>query len=178
MKLLWGLRKFPTTTQLRFCLPWAEASQILKLAPVPINSAKLLAVFEKSAHGSGAIVSFSGIVRPKNKNGEQVTSLYLEAYSPLTESGIKDAIREAQSRWPIDGVTVEHRIGEIKPRETIVFVATASAHRRAAFEAIDFIMDYLKTEAVFWKKETTEKGSVWIEPRTDDYIDASRWKTC
>ena len=89
------------------------------------------------------------------------------------QSGSRSHSRE---RWPISELCVVHRTGEMKPGETIVFVAAASAHRRAAFEAADFLMDYLKTKAVFWKREDTEKGPAWIEPREEDYKDASRWK--
>ena len=99
----------------------------------------------------------------------------LTAYSPLTENGIKAAVKAAETRWDLENVLVAHRTGDMFPGDTIVFVAAASKHRRAAFEAADFLMDYLKTEAVFWKKEITENGQAWIEPRAEDYIDKNRW---
>lgn len=145
------------------------------LTDTPLSAASLLSEAEASFPNAGAIVSFSGIVRPQNAAGERVTGLYLEAYSPMTERGIAAALADALDRWPLDGARIMHRIGEMAPGETIVFVATASAHRRAAFEAADFLMDFLKTRAVFWKKETGPAGSVWVEPRTEDYDDAERW---
>jgi len=144
------------------------------LSQTPIEAGRLLADFEASVEGVGAIVSFSGLVRGE-ASGEAVRTLTLQAYSPLTENGICDAIRKAKARWPLDDVKVVHRIGDMVPGDLIVFVATASAHRRAAFEAADFLMDYLKTEAIFWKKEHRTGGEIWIEPRSQDYADAERW---
>ena len=145
------------------------------LTDAPLSAPALLSEFESEYPDAGAIVSFSGIVRPRNAAGEQVTGLYLQAYSPMTERGMTTSLAGALQRWPLDGAMVLHRIGDMVPGETIVFVATASRHRRAAFEAADFLMDYLKTQAVFWKKETTAAGSTWIEPRSEDYADAARW---
>ena len=147
---------------------------MLTVSDAPIDASALLQAFETSAAGAGGIVTFSGQVRPEAVNGS-VKSLFLQAYSPMTETGISAAIDDAKSRWPLTHVQVAHRVGEILPGETIVFVATASTHRRAAFEAADFLMDYLKTEAVFWKKESTDQTDSWIEPRADDYADAERW---
>ena len=104
-----------------------------------------------------------------------VRALTLQAYSPMTERGIETAMAEARERWPLMALKVIHRTGEMAPGEAIVFVAAASIHRRAAFEAADFLMDYLKTEAVFWKKEATATGEHWIEPRSQDYQDRARW---
>ena len=148
---------------------------MLIVSDAPIDASALLKSFEANAAGVGAIVSFTGMVRSNAAEGN-VEYLFLQSYSPLTETGIQTAIDETRSRWPVANVLVQHRIGEMKPGETIVFVATASAHRRAAFEAADFLMDYLKTKAVFWKRETTDQGDKWIEPRAEDYIDAERWK--
>lgn len=130
--------------------------------------------FQARTAGAGAIVSFTGLVRDIAASGS-VKSLYLQSYSPLTENGIAAAGQEAEARWPLDGWRVVHRVGDMPPGEPIVFVAAAAAHRRAAFEAADFLMDYLKTEAVFWKKETTAGGEKWIEPRAEDYADRQRW---
>lgn len=147
---------------------------MITIDPQPIIASALLEQFEKTAVGAGAIVSFSGHVRAQAKDSA-VQTLSLQAYSPMTDRGIEHAVAEAQSRWPISDVRVAHRIGDMKPGDTIVFVAAASAHRRAAFEAADFLMDYLKTKAVFWKQECTDAGTVWIEPRGEDYEDAARW---
>jgi molybdopterin synthase catalytic subunit len=148
---------------------------MLKVSEDPIDASALLKAFETEAAGAGAIVSFSGIVRSKATSGA-VEHLFLQAYSPMTEDGIQAAMVEAQSRWPIVNALVQHRVGEMKAGETIVFVATASAHRRASFEAADFLMDYLKTKAVFWKREKTDRGDAWIEPCDSDYADAERWR--
>ncbi|MEE2879670.1 MAG: molybdenum cofactor biosynthesis protein MoaE [Pseudomonadota bacterium] len=147
---------------------------MLVVSDAPFDAGQELSAFETAAAGVGGIVSFTGLVRDVASAGA-VTSLYLQAYSPLTENGIAAAIKAAQERWPLTAVKVIHRTGEMAPGDAIVFVATASTHRRAAFEAADFLMDYLKTEAVFWKKETTEAGERWIEPRLEDYEDRARW---
>ena len=140
----------------------------------PLFPDVLLAQFTAANPRSGAVVSFSGNVRVDKDDG-QTCALILEAYEPVTRNGIADAITTAQSRWQLDDVMVRHRIGKMNPSETIVFVAAASKHRRDAFSATDFLMDYLKTEAFFWKKEVYENGEKWIEPRAQDYSDAKRW---
>lgn len=147
---------------------------MIEVTPTPFDAADALKAFEARAKGAGAIVSFTGLVRDHASSGE-VTRLHLQAYSPMTERGIEDAVATAHTRWPLIASHVIHRTGDMPPGEPIVFVATASAHRRAAFEAADFLMDYLKTEAVFWKKETTAAGEKWIEPRAEDYKDKARW---
>lgn len=148
---------------------------MIRVSDEVIVASQALSAFEHEMREAGAIVSFTGQVRPRSAAGD-VSALFLQAYSPMTENGIEAALSEAQHRWPITGAHILHRTGEMQAGETIVFVATASKHRRAAFEAADFLMDYLKTEAVFWKKETTDKGATWIEPRQDDYQDAARWQ--
>lgn len=147
---------------------------MIKLTHSPFDPAQALSSFEKQATGAGAIVSFTGLVRGTSKLGK-VKTLHLQAYAPMTERGIAKAAADANERWAIDALMIIHRIGDMAPGEPIVFVATASAHRRAAFEAADFLMDYLKTEAVFWKKETTDSGAHWVEPRPEDYEDRDRW---
>lgn len=146
------------------------------LTEQPINSSELLTDFRLGLENAGAIVSFSGLVRDYSSKSE-VISLYLQAYSPLTENGIASAIHKAKFQWTLSGVKILHRIGLLTPGDEIVFVATASEHRRAAFESADFLMDFLKTKAIFWKKETRTDGEFWIEPRTQDYEDSSRWDT-
>ncbi|MBI3678657.1 MAG: molybdenum cofactor biosynthesis protein MoaE [Proteobacteria bacterium] len=120
----------------------------------------------------GAIVTFAGCVRAD----DGLTSLTLEHYPAMTEREIAGHVAEAQQRWPLVAVTVIHRIGTLKPGDAIVLVVTASSHRRAAFEAADFLMDYLKTQAPFWKQE--ERGGVrhWVEAKTSDDDDAKRWR--
>lgn len=147
---------------------------MIKVTDEPINAAEALKAFESGVAGAGAIVSFTGLVRDQASSGD-VETLHLQAYSPMTETGIATAREEAHERWPLIDSHIIHRIGDMLPGDAIVFVATASAHRRPAFEAADYLMDYLKTEAVFWKKETTLSGTKWIEPRAEDYKDRARW---
>ena len=99
----------------------------------------------------------------------------LEHYPGMTESEIDKIIDTAKKRWPLDGVTVIHRVGRLLPKENIVFVGCASAHRQAAFEAAHYIMDYLKTKAPFWKKEDRESGASWVDARETDYTALQRW---
>lgn len=139
-----------------------------------LDAGKCLDAFSQKNQEAGAVVSFSGQVRAEGKT-ETVLSLFLQAYEPLTRENIKDKVLEAKTRWSLDDLQILHRIGEIPVGDTIVFVAAASKHRREAFEAVDFLMDYLKTEAIFWKKEITMNDSKWIEPREKDYLDAKRW---
>ena len=147
---------------------------MLRISDEAFDAGAELTAFEAEAKGAGGVVSFTGLVRDVASSGE-VRALTLQAYSPLTERGIETAMAEASKRWPLMAVKVIHRTGKMLPGEAIVFVATASIHRRAAFEAADFLMDYLKTEAVFWKKEETAEGVHWIEPRSQDYEDRARW---
>ncbi|PHR92170.1 MAG: molybdenum cofactor biosynthesis protein MoaE [Robiginitomaculum sp.] len=128
--------------------------------------------FMDASQNAGAIASFIGRVRGEHN---EVESLYLESYADVTERGIENAESEARARWPLIDVLVIHRIGTMRSGDPIVLVATASEHRRSAFEACDFLMDYLKTEAIFWKKQTTKSGSEWVEPRAADYQDNKRW---
>lgn len=140
-----------------------------------IMPGELLHAFQQRLENSGGVVSFTGQVRPVNSSGIPVKHLHLQAHPTLTRDGIVQAVAEANARWPLEAAAIHHRIGDIASGDTIVFVAAASAHRRAAFEAADYLMDYLKTRAVFWKKEVTECGAEWIEPRQTDHADFSRW---
>jgi molybdopterin synthase catalytic subunit len=123
----------------------------------------------------GALVTFSGLVRDMEQ-GRHVESLILEHYPGMTESSLEKIIHQADARWPILDVTVIHRIGELRTGEQIVFVAVASLHRQAAFSACEFIMDYLKTRAPFWKKCRDEKGESWVEAKVSDIEASQRWE--
>ncbi len=123
---------------------------------------------------TGAIVTFSGLVRDLD-NERKVESLILEHYPGMTESSLEKIIIEAQDRWSVLDVTVIHRIGELHAGEQIVFVAVASLHRGEAFSACEFIMDYLKTRAPFWKKCRDESGESWVEAKTTDEDASARW---
>ncbi|MBB3229720.1 molybdopterin synthase catalytic subunit MoaE [Halomonas stenophila] len=124
----------------------------------------------------GAVVSFTGLVRDFNERPE-VQALTLEHYPGMTESALAEIVAEAEQRWPLQGVRLIHRIGRLAPGDPIVLVVVASAHRRAAFEACDFIMDFLKTRAPFWEKEHTASGAYWVAEREGDHHDARRWET-
>jgi len=123
----------------------------------------------------GALVSFTGLVRDVNERPD-VEALTLEHYPGMTEAALGEIVEQAKARWPLQGVRVIHRIGRLAPSDPIVLVVVASAHRRAAFEACDFIMDYLKTRAPFWKKEHTVSGDYWVSERDADHQDARRWE--
>lgn len=124
--------------------------------------------------GIGAVVGFVGYVRDFN-DGRDVAGMFLEHFPGMTEKALGKIVVEAEQRWPLLRVEVLHRIGALEPGEPIVFVGVASAHRQAAFEACDFIMDYLKTRAPFWKKEHTSEGPRWVEGRQSDKDAAGRW---
>ena len=124
----------------------------------------------------GAVVTFTGVCRG-NESGEPIAALTLEHYPDMAEAEIARHVEEAQSRWPLLGVTVIHRYGRITPGENIVLVVTASAHRAAAFEAAEFLMDYLKNRAPFWKQIEQAKGKVWVEAKDSDAAAAKRWQS-
>ncbi|QBF28402.1 molybdopterin synthase catalytic subunit MoaE [Pseudomonas tructae] len=124
--------------------------------------------------GVGAVVGFVGYVRDFN-DGQDVAGMFLEHYPGMTEKALAKIVAEAEQRWPLLKVEVLHRIGSLEPGEPIVFVGVASAHRQAAFDACNFIMDYLKTRAPFWKKEQTGDGPRWVEGKQSDEEAAGRW---
>lgn len=140
----------------------------------PFDAGALLSVFSEGRPTSGAIVSFTGLARAAT-DGQAVTGLELDAYPGFTEPAIAEMEADARARFPVQDLLIVHRYGPIAPGDAIVFVAAAAEHRRAAFEAADFLMDYLKTRAPFWKKETGPDGARWIEPRGSDYDDLERW---
>jgi len=129
---------------------------------------------------SGAIVMFVGLVRDFSEN-TQVSSMTLEHYPGMTENVLNDIAKQASERWPLDGVRIIHRVGELHATDQIVLVGVSSAHRIAAYEASQFIMDILKTEAPFWKKESTKDqqgsaGERWVDAKTSDCQQATNWK--
>jgi len=125
-------------------------------------------------HGIGAVVAFIGMVRDLNL-ADDVVALELEHYPGMTEKSLMKIVQQAESRWSLQAARVVHRVGKMYPGDQIVLVLTASAHRGDAYEANTFIMDYLKTEAPFWKKEWTPEGPRWIEARDSDDHAAARW---
>lgn len=124
---------------------------------------------------AGAVVSFIGQVRDLNE-GDAVSKLTLEHYPGMTEKALEAIVKLAQSRWDIFDTVIIHRIGSLQPADQIVLVAVSSAHRGEAFKACEFIMDYLKTEAPFWKKEQTSTGERWVEAKISDEDARERWK--
>lgn len=123
----------------------------------------------------GAIAAFVGLVRDIS-GGKAVSAMTLEHYPGMTEKALADIVAEAERRWSLQAVRVIHRVGPLLPADQIVLVAVASAHRGEAFQACEFIMDYLKTRAPFWKKETTPQGERWVDARDSDDTAAERWK--
>ena len=123
----------------------------------------------------GAIVSFVGTVRDLNE-GSQVAAMELEHYPGMTEQSIQAIIGQAKARWPIYGALVIHRVGPLLPMDQIVLVAVTSPHRGEAFQACEFIIDYLKTEAPFWKKEATPDGARWVDARNSDDQALQKWR--
>jgi molybdopterin synthase catalytic subunit len=122
----------------------------------------------------GAVVSFSGVCRG-SEDDQTVSALTLEHYPGMAEAEIARHAETAMSRWPLTGLTVIHRVGRITPGENIVLVLTASRHRQAAFQAAEFLMDYLKANAPFWKREETAAGTAWVDARSHDDAAAARW---
>lgn len=122
----------------------------------------------------GAVVTFTGKVRNHNL-GDNVNALTLEHYPGMTEKALAEIVIEARQRWALQRVAVYHRVGALYPGEEIVFVGVSSAHRGTAFAASEFIMDYLKTRAPFWKREATELGERWVDARVSDQEAARRW---
>jgi len=123
----------------------------------------------------GAVATFTGICRAVNE-GKRIEAMTLEHYPGMAEAEIARHVEEAQARWPLLGVTVIHRYGRLVPGDNVVLVVTASSHREAAFAAAEFLMDYLKTRAPFWKKEERAGGADWVEARRADDTAAKRWE--
>ncbi|MBK5104619.1 MAG: molybdopterin synthase catalytic subunit MoaE [Burkholderiales bacterium] len=133
-----------------------------------------IAAFRRANAGIGAIASFIGLVRDVNE-GDAVAGMSLEHYPGMTEKALAGIIDEAKQRWDIIDALVIHRVGALMPLDQIVLVVVSGAHRGATFAACEFIMDYLKTRAPFWKKEQTAQGARWVEARASDDQAAERW---
>jgi molybdopterin synthase catalytic subunit len=124
----------------------------------------------------GAVVSFTGLMRADNR-GKAITGMVLEHYPGMTDGELQRVEAQAHRRWPLQASLIVHRVGPLQPGDNIVLVVTAAAHRQAAFEAAEFLMDYLKTEAPFWKKEIAVDGqAAWVEARASDALAAGRWR--
>ena len=136
--------------------------------------AREIALLTRSRTDIGAVVSFSGICRG-DEDSAKIAALTLEHYPGMAEEEIKRHVEEATTRWPLNGVTVIHRVGRFMPGQNIVLVLTASQHRQAAFQAAEFLIVYLKTSAPFWKKEESATGTGWVEAHARDDEAAARW---
>ena len=143
----------------------------VRLSDGPFDPAREIAAFAAAHPHAGGIASFIGQVRC----GEGVEALELRHYAPLTLPGMEALAAEALSRWPLDGLLVIHRHGCMAPAEPIVLVCAAARHRRDAFAAAEFVMDHLKSDSWFWKREKAGGQWRWIEPREQDFADRARW---
>ena len=122
----------------------------------------------------GAVVSFSGYVREFSKD-KQLKYMELEYYPGMTEKTLESIVQKAKSHWDIEQITIIHRVGKLLPKDIIVGVIVSSRHRSSAFKACEFIIDFLKTDAPFWKKEISDKGEVWVAERQEDIIKKTNW---
>jgi molybdopterin synthase catalytic subunit len=146
----------------------------IRIQEADFDIAQEIAVLTKSRTDIGAVVTFSGICRG-TESGDAIAALTLEHYPGMAEAEIARHAETAASRWPLTGLTIIHRVGRIAPGENIVLVVTTSAHRQAAFAAAEFLMDYLKAHAPFWKREEGASGAAWVEARDHDDAAAERW---
>lgn len=148
---------------------------MIRIEPNDLRPAEELDAFIASLAGDGAVVSFVGLARPADGGGGAVSGLFLDTYPGLTEKSLEAIAADAMQRFEISAVHVVHRSGDVEAGAPIVFAAAAARHRRAAFEAADYLMDRLKTDAAFWKREQRLDGPVWIEPSESDRADRARW---
>jgi molybdopterin synthase catalytic subunit len=146
----------------------------IRLQSEDFDAAAEAAALTRGRTDIGAVVTFSGICRD-HEGGRGVSAMTLEHYPGMADEEIARHVAEAERRWPLQGVTVIHRFGRMMPGDNIVLVVTASAHRQAAFEAASFLMDYLKTQAPFWKLEERPDGQDWVAAKESDDDAAARW---
>ncbi|AHY54579.1 molybdenum cofactor biosynthesis protein MoaE [Bradyrhizobium japonicum] len=154
--------------------PVSPCPVTIRIQQDDFDIAREIAILTGSRTDIGAVVSFSGICRG-DEDSAKIAALTLEHYPGMAEEEIKRHADEATSRWPLNGVTIIHRVGRFMPGQNIVLVLTASQHRQAAFQAAEFLMDYLKTSAPFWKKEESATGTGWVEAHARDDEAAARW---
>jgi molybdopterin synthase catalytic subunit len=151
-----------------------SAAVTIRIQQADFDIAQEISALTKGRTDIGAVVSFSGICRG-TEGSETIAALTLEHYPEMAETEIARHVETAMSRWPLTGLSVIHRVGRIAPGENIVLVLTASQHRQAAFQAAEFLMDYLKANAPFWKREESADGTSWVEARHHDDAAAARW---
>jgi molybdopterin synthase catalytic subunit len=150
-------------------------SVVALLEPQVLDPQLELAELTEAARGDGGIVTFVGLARRESRGGEAVDAVVLDHHPTLTRQSIEDIAVACAERFDVSHVRVVHRYGTVPAGEPIVFAGAASIHRRPAFEAVDYLMDRLKTEAVFWKREVGDGGSTWVEPTEADYAERDRW---
>ncbi|WP_020179256.1 molybdenum cofactor biosynthesis protein MoaE [Methylopila sp. M107] len=148
----------------------------IRIQTEPFDLGSEVAALTQGLTDQGAVVTFSGLCRDRGDGGAPLVALTLEHYPGMTEDELARIEAEARSRWPLADALVVHRVGRILPGEPIVLVVTVSAHRKAAFEAAEFLMDYLKTSAPFWKSEETAEGASWVAAKQSDDDSAERWR--
>lgn len=148
----------------------------IRVQQAPFDPGAELNALHSANLGIGAVAGFVGYVRDFNE-GRDVAGMFLEHAPGMTERALEKIAEEAARRWPLLRLDILHRVGPMEPGEPIVFVGVASAHREAAFDVCRFVMDYLKTRAPFWKKETTPDGAHWVEGRDSDQLAAERWRS-
>jgi molybdopterin synthase catalytic subunit len=161
-------------TRLHFSRRLPEADVAVRVQTGDFDVGAEMAAMRRGNPGIGAVASFVGVVRDLNE-GAGVAEMTLEHYPGMTEKALEKIVDEAKARWDIFDALVVHRVGTLKPTDQIVMVVVASAHRGEAFQACEFLMDYLKTRAPFWKKEATSKGGRWVDARSADDAAADRW---
>lgn len=147
----------------------------VRLQTEPLDAGAEIARLSAGRSDVGAVVTFSGLCRDRADGGAPLIALTLECYPAMAEEELGRIVAEARTRWPLADALIVHRHGRITPGETIVLVATLSAHRAAAFSAAEFLMDYLKTAAPFWKQEETADGASWVAAKASDDAAAERW---
>ncbi len=148
---------------------------MIRVQTEDFDVAQELARVRRGDHGIGGIALFVGVVRA-GAGDETIRAMTLEHYPAMTERELAKIEAEAKARWPLEAVTIIHRVGRLEPGDQIVLVIAASSHRQAAFEACEFLVDLLKTKAPFWKLEDTSSGSHWVEARAADDDAAERWQ--
>lgn len=146
----------------------------IRVQTVDFDLSAELAQLRQGNPGIGAVVSFVGLVRDIN-DGQNISAMELEHYPGMTEKALEQIVVQAQARWDLMNTLVIHRVGPLQPLDQIVLVAVATRHRGDAFAACEFIMDYLKTQAPFWKKEQTPEGSRWVDARETDDLALQKW---
>lgn len=153
-----------------------EAAVRIRIQREDFSVAEEIAALTRARADVGAVVTFTGLCRDE---GGRLAALELEHYPGMAEAELRRVVEEARARWALQGVVAIHRFGKLAPGDNIVLVATASPHRRAAFEAAEFLMDFLKTRAPFWKREHLTDGAVgeWVEAKGEDDAAAERWRT-